>query len=347
MAGNNKGATLLSLIDEERLQLWKKSYHLIDNSPVVGTGPGNWQVFFPDATLTGIWRAEDLNFTFQRPHNDLLWILSETGYIGLNLWLLFLLGLILFALFRTQQAADQQQKNQVLILTSALVGFTVMSFFDFPKERIEHLTWFGILAALTCGSYYSKTEKSAGLVFPRASVIVLSVSAIFALAIGVLRYTGEYYTRKLYDYKSGGVYMQVIKSGNQGKSLAYSLDPTSVPLSWYTGNAFASLGQYDKAFADLLIAYKEHPYNRNVLNDLGSALVFKGDTSAAIEYYSEAARISPRYDEPRLNLAAIQIARKKYQEANRWLSSVMHDSERRTKYQRYLDMMLSQQAAAQ
>ncbi|HYC28546.1 MAG TPA: O-antigen ligase family protein, partial [Chitinophagaceae bacterium] len=74
--------TLLALIDEERLRLWEKTYHLIRERPLTGIGAGNWQVHFPDATLSGIWRAEDLNFTFQRPHNDLLWILSEQGYIG-------------------------------------------------------------------------------------------------------------------------------------------------------------------------------------------------------------------------------------------------------------------------
>ena len=83
-------------LDNERLELWNKTYEMIHKHPFIGVGSGNWQIHFPDATLKGMYRAEDLNFTFQRPHNDLLWIISETGYIGFNLFLLFIFSIILF-----------------------------------------------------------------------------------------------------------------------------------------------------------------------------------------------------------------------------------------------------------
>jgi len=137
----------------------------------------------------------------------------------------------------------------------------------------------------------------------------------------------------MYSFKSSGSHNDVISAGNTAYNFFYTLDPTSVPLPWYTGNAYASAGNFLKAYGDLQLAYRLNPFNRNVLNDLASAHVFQGDTSSAITYYKEASRISPRYDEPKLNLAAIYIARKNYARADSCLSTIMHDSDRRSRYQ--------------
>ena len=66
-------------LDNERLVLWEKSLEMFKKHPIIGVGAGNWQIYFPDATLKGLWRAEDLNYTFQRPHNDFLWVLCASG----------------------------------------------------------------------------------------------------------------------------------------------------------------------------------------------------------------------------------------------------------------------------
>ena len=68
--------------DQERVVLWKKTVQLIAEKPVFGYGGGNWQIAFPKTGLNEIWRAEDLNVTFQRPHNDFLWIIFSYLRIG-------------------------------------------------------------------------------------------------------------------------------------------------------------------------------------------------------------------------------------------------------------------------
>jgi O-antigen ligase len=322
--------TLLAVIDEERLQLWKKSYHIVERSPWFGVGAGNWQVHFPDATLSGIWRAEDLNFTFQRPHNDLLWILCETGYVGLNVWIVFLLTLILMLISAAQSQENKKIKFELILLASAIFGFTVISFFDFPRERIEHQVWFMIILAYACTHsipLHLRQIKAA----PVLSVLI--IGSVLSLSTAVARYSGEFYTRKMYQHKNESNYVKIIETASLAKNPVYTLDPTSVPLSWYSGNAYASMGNYARAFSELNNAYRLNPFNRNVLNDHASALIFNRDTAAAISFYKEASRISPRYDEPKLNLAAIYIAQKKYIKADSCLATIMHDSERRSKYQ--------------
>jgi hypothetical protein len=83
--------------------------------------------------------------------------------------------------------------------------------------------------------------------------------------------------------------------------------------------------------------WSKHPYNRNVLNDLGSAFVMNGNEEAAIAYYKEAARISPRFDDPKLNMVAIYIGNRNWQEAAYWENLIKHDSERRNHYRQLIN----------
>jgi O-antigen ligase len=338
-ASKSNSATLK--LEEERLVLWDKTYHMVEQRPVLGVGCGNWQIYFPDATLNGLWRAEDLNYTFQRPHNDFLWIASETGILGLNLYFLFLFSIMIWLVRTLKLAGD----NKILVRETALclafiAGYCVISFFDFPKERIEHGIWFNVLLGL---AYYSikevnpiKSFKTTGISKP---VYIICLAGMLGVVwLGFLRCRGEFNTKRMYDAKNKGELDEVIKRAEAGFSWAYSIDPTSVPLLWYTGNAYAKLGDYTSAQKDFIRAYELNPYNRNVLNDLASSYVFSGNPTLAKKYYEEAARISPRFDDPKLNLAALYIQEKNYKMASHWLSTILHDSERRKNYQAIVNL---------
>ena len=185
-------------LDNERLMLWLKTYDMISKHPVLGVGMGNWQIYFPDATLKGIWRAEDLNFTFQRPHNDLLWILSETGWIGFNLFLLFVLTVVLL-LLKGIRSADLPTQLKMMLCIAFISGFYVVSFFDFPKERVEHLIWCNIILAF--GYWHIRQQKIISpfkiIAVSSSLKFILFVIAAFTLVISVFRFKGEYYTVKM------------------------------------------------------------------------------------------------------------------------------------------------------
>ena len=101
------------------------------------------------------------------------------------------------------------------------------------------------------------------------------------------------------------------------------------------------LGDYKAALLNLQEAYLYNPFNRNVLNDLGSSYSVNGNDSLAIKYYTESARVSPRFDDPKLNLAAIYIKQKKFIKADSCLKTIFHDSERRTQYQKMVDALIN------
>lgn len=327
-------------LEEERLILWDKTYDMLHKHNLLGVGMGNWQIHFPNATLNGIWRAEDLNYTFQRPHNDFLWILSETGLIGFNLFLFFVVSILCLLIRVLRRSPENKDRQFELILCAAFIpGYLTISFFDFPKERIEHTIWLSIIFGIAY--YHIKMNYPLKTFFILKSKSSMRFAAFFLLCgitfTGLMRFKGEFYIRKLFNYKNSDQKFEMIKAGNKALSYVYTIDPTSVPIHWYTGNAEAALGNYAKAQSDFLLAYKYNPYNRNVLNDLASSYVFSNNPELAKTYYKEAARISPRFDDPKLNLVALYINEKDFKAADECLKTIMHDSERRTTYQRIVD----------
>jgi Flp pilus assembly protein TadD len=137
--------------------------------------------------------------------------------------------------------------------------------------------------------------------------------------------------------KSENNFQGLISMGKKAMSYVFTIDPTSVPIAWHMGNANAALMNYQEAQHDFFEALHYNPFNRNVLNDLASSLVYTGNSALAKRYYEEAARISPRFDDPKLNLAAVYMAEKNFEMAQKWLDALLHDSEKRTQYQRVID----------
>jgi O-antigen ligase len=335
-----KAYTTNKELDNERLLLWDKSYSMFKKHPLLGVGAGNWQIFFPNEGLRGMWRAEDLNFTFQRPHNDVLWILSETGIVGLNLFFILCLSLGGIVLSSYEESKDEKIKFEILLSLCFLVGFLVLSLFDFPKERMEHLTWVTLIMAFA----YSKSEIKRTIIFEgkfsSGARYVGITLLLLCLFIGIQRTRGEYYTRKMYDAKNSGYQAGVIENAVQAENYFYRVDPTTIPLTWYSGNAYVLQTNNEEANDRFLHAYETNPFNRNILNDLASSFSLKKDNALAEKYYKEAARISPRFDDVKLNLCAIYIQQQKFKEASLLLDSVFHDSQRRSDYRKMVNAFL-------
>jgi tetratricopeptide (TPR) repeat protein len=144
----------------------------------------------------------------------------------------------------------------------------------------------------------------------------------------------------MYDQKKIANNAGVLQQGKKALNFAYSIDPTSLPIKWYTGNSYAVLGNFEQAKVDLISAKNKNPYNRNVLNDLASAYINTNQRDSAIYYYLEASRISPRFDDPKLNLVTIYFNQKQFEKADSCLKTLLHDSERRTKYQKMVNAFL-------
>ena len=216
-----------------------------------------------------------------------------------------------------------------------MIGYWTISSFSFPKERIESITLsnvvFATLYFTTLNQKSSSTISRINIhpVLVRVTVIILLIAA---LLLGATRAVGEHFAFRLIQARQLNDNDKAIRYSNKSLSWFYHLDNFGMPISWYKGSAYADQGKYKEALTAFDDAFSVTPYNIQVINNLASAHEVVGDHEKAKSLYLEAIRISPGFEDPKLNLAAIYYNESNYREALSWTQSVTNDSDRKLKY---------------
>ena len=314
---------VLSILDKDsgsikiRLQLWRKTLSMVRDFPVTGVGPGNWKIILPAYGLEGT-RAETGAIHAQRPHNDYLWILAETGIAGFACFILIIL-ITFYYIFRTAKRFWSAKQNALLpFLLMGITGYLVNSFFSFPRERIFLSVLFYLYLALVAGLYHNAVKQKTGssvFIFPVFTLLYLLLPGCFFISIH--RAGAEQRVKTaLYD-KAANNWDGVIANITGAESPFYNLDPAATPIQWYRGVAFFSKGNNNAALNDFKLAYRYHPNHLHVLNNLGTCYEVKKDHKRAIFYYKKALAISPVFYESAINLGAAHFNSRNYDQALR------------------------------
>jgi len=289
----------------ERFALWEKSFEIIKDHPISGVGFNNWRYEYPKHKLTGLIRSELENVKFYSPHNDYIWLASETGVIGLLLYLLFII-LIVFPKIKTIKNASWVEKAAFLTVIAVFTN----AFLDFPHQKISH----GLILFISLGilSYSANTKL---LITSRKYVFFLFImcSLLFSFVLSQ-RILGSYNSALLLRDKNASVAIKLQRCEN-AISPFYTSNAFAMPINWYIGNLQVMNKNYTQALYAFKKAYNISPFNKYVLQDYASAVYLHKDTVKAEELYSEAIRISPMFDEARLNYATILLKQKKNVEA--------------------------------
>ena len=309
----------------ERCLLWDKTYRIADKHPFAGCGIGNWQILFPDASLKGLYRADVWNVNFTKPHNEYLGVLSETGYPGLFLYILFLVSLVISAFFALCQTKNRKDFLYGSIVLSIFIGGCVNALFDFPNSRIEHIIWMGIFMAFLFRMITQNRQKTLG----KGWNTVFLVIAIMLVTIGGFRYKGERNTFEMQKAMKANDWKTVENHCHRALSVFYTIDPVGLPLHWYQGKAEKKMGE-PQAINNFRKAYHYAPYCKENLNDLGLAEYHTAHDLQKAEFYlNEAIRISPNYLYPYFNLAYIYLSENEPQKAQVVADGIYFDEHKR------------------
>lgn len=330
----------------ERLLLWENSKEMIKENFAFGVGAGNWQVHFPKYGLSKFPTLEISNGirTFQRPHNDFLWVFCEMGITGLLVYI-SIFSIMLYYLFKLfKQSTEGEYRWLYSAFFATIVGYLLIAFVDFPLERIEHQLLLYLIFSIITAHFYinfyiSKASKKTIVKLP-VFVILLFTPVLFSFVVSFNRYSGEYHTHKLYYFHNKTNWNQMIKEADKAGNFCYSMDPTSAPIEWYKGVALFSSGNINVAKTSFEKAYSIHPYNIHVLNNLASCYESLKEHKKAEEFYLKALSISSEFEEARLNLSAVYYNMKEYEKAFETIDKCSINSTD-TKYQLFLPAILN------
>jgi len=310
----------------ERCLLWDKTYQIADKHPLSGCGIGNWQILFPGEELKGLYRADLWNVTFTKPHNEYLGVLSETGYVGLLLFTIFVVVLVLRAFFVLLETGDRKDFLYGAIVLSVFVGVCVNALFDFPFSRVEHVVWMGVLMAILLKIITQRQHRTLGRGW---NVAFLSL-AFMLLVVGGFRLKGERNTFKMQQALVENNWKAVANHCQRAVSFFYTIDPVGQPMHWYLGKAEKQMGGQLQAISSFLKAHQDAPYCKENLNDLGLVEYYVAhDLDKAEHYLKEAIRISPNYVYPYFNLAYIYLTENQLQKAKEVADAIYFDAHKR------------------
>lgn len=290
----------------ERVHLWEKSIEMYTNNPIIGIGLSNWSIYLPDYG-TNEMRSAEGEIIYQRPHNDFFWVLAESGLLTLIFYLLIFIAILYYLIFIIKKSENIHDKYFALFLLFFMISYGVVAMFSFPKERPTPSILLNLVFVLALIKYNKIVARKQHI--KSTTVFIFLIASFFILLITshicIKRFQGEYHTRKALVYRDDGKWQQMIDEIQKANSFYSRLDPTSTPLTWYSGLGWYNLGLMDNALSDLQAAYKANPYHMHVLNNLGTIYGIKKENQKAIDLYKDALRISSEFPDAAINLSVM------------------------------------------
>ena len=290
-----------------RLHLYQNTLDLINHNPIFGVGPGNWKIQHGKYSLY-LTLGENGRKLVQRPHNDFLWIASESGIIAGIIYLM----IFLFAL---NKILRNNTSNNLFTqsMFGVLLGYFIISLFDFPIERVSHNVLFFLLLSSTISNSSSKINSFLKTNHNKLLSLLFSVLLLFSTFVANARHTGETLLTKAKLYKGKNSWKAIIRNVDKAYSpYFYEIDRSGTPIFWYRGVANFSLGNVKESLNDFKLSHKLNQYHLHVLNNLATNYEIIGKTNIAIDFYRKALKISPRFEDASVNLSAIYFNQKKY-----------------------------------
>lgn len=302
---------------QARLFKWEATSKIIYNNIFMGIGLGNWR----NSILSlGNKNFTDNTFTktfYQRPHNDFLWVFSEIGLFGFIFYLLMFISIIFYIFQFLKTTSSETDFIFMLLMLFGIIGYLIIAFFSFPKERIYHqiLLHTIFLFVLSANNEFSESKKDISHKTVFITCMIIFVHITFSLWVVFKRLNAEIHTKQALIARTNKNWNEVIDNINKATTVYYEIDPTSAPLMWYKGEAEFLLGNVRTALSDFIVAYETSPYHLHILNNLGTCYELTGEHEKAITIYNKAITLYPKFNETIINLAIIYYNLEQYKMA--------------------------------
>lgn len=299
--------------NQPRIKIWILTLDMAKDYPLTGVGPGNWKIKMADYLDGFGFLKEQINW--YRPHNDFLWNFAEKGLFGL----LFFLGLFAFTAYYLQYALLRSEKKTdkifFLCLLAGLIAYAVVSFFDFPYERINHQVYFAILIA-AAGAKYVEVKKVVAVKLRISLVTMVAVFLlIFPLFYGISSTQFEVQVNNAKRAQHFGQWEKMLEISKKIPTTLRNIDPNGLPVLFYSGMAYDQLGNLQNARLAYETALKAHPKNVSVMNNLAVIYHKSGERDMAIELLNNALKLASDFDEGIINLSSFYGISGDYQQS--------------------------------
>jgi len=287
-----------------RIALWKKSFLLLKESPIVGVGAGNWKINILKYDVTK--GNKKGHIVPRRTHNDYVSVITETGILGFLIYMAIFALIIFQAIKLFKLLEKEEDKIFMLTMFFALVGYLTYSFFSFPKERIETQMFLNTIMAFIVYEYYAltkaQTQKKSNTAtkYIKPVSIIVAVILLIAVKSGYDRVQAEVNIQKIYGLRQSPDFDLVYDLAGESITPFARISPFSEPFVKIQASMLYQKRLKDStsvSFQEVVDKYEEAineiPYHVKTLLELAQIYVTDGNPEKAIEYTTLAYQYAP------------------------------------------------------
>jgi len=289
----------------KRITLFKNTLNIIKDNPFLGVGVGNWRLHYYKYAKTD----NNLEKVYARPHNDYLWIFSETGLFGIIIYG-FMIGVLFYMCIISLIKAENPDDKYIIIgITVGILSFFIDSLANFSRERITPIMilWF-FMASVVIFNRDNKSwikinissDKKYKSLFISCITFILCLTLFSTFILWkFLRFDHQY--KEIAQELNSGNWNKVISEINVKDSYTnfYSNIFLARGITCYNLNDFSeSIKSYHR-FLSL------NPYHFYALYNLGLVYEKSEDMKNAIKYLEKSIEIKPDFETALMKLGEL------------------------------------------
>ncbi len=166
---------------EQRLEIWKAALRMALDHPLAGVGPDAFALFYPRYQSASWVAGLGPTYLVNGAHDIFVNLLADQGFVGLAIFLLFLLFIALRAVgtWRRLRGVErdegtgpepkqraQEHRSCLAVVSASIVAYLVQAMFNVQQVGLSFLFWalVGMLAALALAAGVPGTWRPGAIV---------------------------------------------------------------------------------------------------------------------------------------------------------------------------------------
>lgn len=319
----------MSTFDEQdpsintRLLIWKTTFEMIKDKPILGSGIGTFKINYL------IYQAEFLKNNpyyiqysgkARDAHNEYLQMWSETGIIGLGIFIGIILMFYSLIIDYLKKNNNDQEKIIVFGLVSGITCFLIHCFFTFPLHvpalGVTFFALLGLTAIYTRKINLPKNDsdnRPKEIKLENKGIKIVMTILVLIFMVGTINLVAvKPYIAEI-QYFNG---MRHNVDGNYNEALPYfeqavSLYPYNGRILHALGTTYYNLGNLSKA-EEVLLTATRYMIDANTYYNLALVCRQTGLLSKAEEEFKYAVYLMPKFTKAYYELGYLYFIQKKY-----------------------------------